>query len=107
MENRQYSLSNVIEIGIGTSILETDTDTDGLSDYEEKQNYGTNPTLEDTDGDGVSDAKEIELGTNPLVCDEGFDLCVTANNEDTVKVSVEMNLSGNQVESLSVSSCCW
>ena len=95
-------LSNIIEIGIGTSILETDTDKDGLSDYEEKQIYGTNPSLEDTDSDGAMDAKEIEMGSNPLVYDESFNFCIRANDEDTVNVSVEMNLSGDQIESLSV-----
>ncbi len=44
----------------------TDTDGDGVSDYEEINIYHTNPLVRDTDGDGVSDRNEILDGTNPL-----------------------------------------
>jgi hypothetical protein len=47
-----------------------DTDTDGLSDWEEKNVHNTSPYLEDTDGDGLSDKKEVEKGGNPN-CPEG------------------------------------
>ncbi|MDE7252729.1 MAG: cellulose binding domain-containing protein [Acetatifactor sp.] len=95
-------LSNLSEIEIGTSIFEPDTDEDGLSDADEIRLYGTNPLLKDTDSDGVSDSKEIELGTNPLVYEDAFALTVKAESTDTVKVSVETVLSGEQVESLTV-----
>lgn len=98
----QDGLSNLSEVEIGTDLIKIDTDSDGLSDYEEKNTYQTNSLEYDTDQDNVSDGTEIELGTNPLVYDENFDLCITATDEDTVKVSVEMNLSGVQVETLSV-----
>jgi hypothetical protein len=42
-----------------------DSDTDGLSDEEEKI-YGTDPEVADTDGDGYSDGVEIEGGFDPL-----------------------------------------
>lgn len=95
-------LSNIREIEIGTSILKIDTDRDGLTDYEEDTIYGTVPMKEDTDGDGVSDGKEVEFGTNPLVYEKAFAMHVEADNEDTVKVSVETTLSGEQAETLSV-----
>lgn len=95
-------LSNLYEIEIGTSMFLPDTDEDGLSDADEIQLYGTDPLLKDTDSDGVSDAREIELGTNPLVYESNFALTVNAEDADTVKVSVEMELPGEQVESLTV-----
>ena len=95
-------LTNIREIELGTDLLKTDTDNDGLSDYEENAVYGTNPLKTDTDEDGVSDAKEIALSTNALVVEDSFDVSVTADEEDTVKVSVEAELSGEQVETLTV-----
>ena len=43
-----------------------DTDKDGLSDYEEKNIYGTNPLDPDTDKDGMKDGEEVKKGRNPL-----------------------------------------
>lgn len=95
-------LTNIIETQIGTSIVKNDTDSDGLNDFDENMVHGTNPTMEDTDGDGVSDPKEIELGTNPLVYEDTFHMNISAESIDTVKASVETVLSGEQVESFSV-----
>ena len=36
------------------STTEEDTDGDGLTDYEEVYDYGTDPNEEDTDGDGFN-----------------------------------------------------
>ena len=95
-------LSNIEEINIGTNILETDTDKDGLNDYDEVKVYNTAPNKVDTDGDGVSDGKEIEIGTNPLVAENSFNVTAASKDEDTVKASVDIELKGNQVETLSV-----
>jgi hypothetical protein len=43
----------------------TDTDQDGLNDYDELNIYRTNPYLEDTDSDGIDDATEIAQSSNP------------------------------------------
>ncbi len=43
-----------------------DTDGDGVSDIDEKNLYGTDPSSSDTDGDGVSDSVEIMRGYDPL-----------------------------------------
>lgn len=43
-----------------------DTDGDGLSDYEEKKIYGTDPKNPDTDRDGMPDGDEVKRGRNPL-----------------------------------------
>ena len=47
---------------------EIDTDGDGLTDFDEVMGiagYVTRPDLSDTDGDGASDPVEIDLGRNP------------------------------------------
>lgn len=43
----------------------TDTDSDGLSDYDEIYLYRTSPYLFDSDGDGLSDAAEVMAGDDP------------------------------------------
>ena len=96
------SLSNLYEIEIGTNLIKADSDNDGLSDSEEINLYRTDPLKYDTDGDGVSDGKEVELGTDPLTADKEFFVTASADDEDTVDVSVEVSLSGDQVDSLSV-----
>jgi hypothetical protein len=47
-----------------------DTDKDGISDYDEINNYKTSPFLEDTDSDGKTDSEELKSGTDPN-CPEG------------------------------------
>ncbi|MBN1585181.1 hypothetical protein JW899_02320 [Candidatus Uhrbacteria bacterium] len=43
----------------------TDTDGDGLSDYDEQYIYRTNPFLGDTDSDGIGDGQEVTENTDP------------------------------------------
>ena len=50
----------------GTDINRSDTDSDGLTDFEEVINWKTDPLVLDTDGDGYSDGQEVEGGYNPL-----------------------------------------
>ena len=68
-------LSNVAEIQLGTSALNPDTDTDGLTDFEEDQIYATDPLLWDSDGDTLSDGDEVTIyGSNPLATDSDGDM---------------------------------
>lgn len=81
-----------------------DTDDDGLMDGEEVFKFKTNPLEADTDGDNVTDGKEIELGTDPLVFNNSFDLKAEFNKGDVeaadITMSVEVNsVSGEQIES--------
>src|SRR5690606_35054501 len=45
---------------------ELDSDGDGLSDADEENVYGTDPSNPDTDGDGFTDGEEVEAGSDPL-----------------------------------------
>ncbi|MFZ0610876.1 MAG: MopE-related protein [Desulfobacterales bacterium] len=45
--------------------LTSDSDHDGLTDFEEVNQYGTDPDKADTDGDGFSDGEEIAGGFDP------------------------------------------
>jgi len=47
--------------------LMIDTDNDGLTDFEEKYIYGTDPKNPDTDGDGLLDGFEVKIGTDPNI----------------------------------------
>ena len=44
-----------------------DCDEDGLTDYAEEMELGTDSTLWDTDGDGMGDGDEVAAGFDPLV----------------------------------------
>lgn len=53
-------------------LKKSDTDRDGLSDYDELSVYHSSPYLRDTDSDGIPDGEEVQRGTSP-VCPEGKD----------------------------------
>ncbi len=95
-------LSNKLEAEINSNPTSKDTDGDGLSDQEEIK-LGTDPCLEDTDMDGASDKKEVELGSDPLVAQTTFDITATCvDNSDDIRAFVDICLTGNQVDSLSI-----
>lgn len=60
------NLLSIDASNIATTASQTDTDNDGLPDWEELL-YNTDPKNPDTDGDGTSDGEEIKLGRNPLL----------------------------------------
>ena len=101
-DNDQDKLTNLEEIVANTNPLLIDTDGDILSDYDEINQYSTNPNDRDTDGDYVSDGKEIEIGTNPLLKDNIFNIFEESKESDSVKAKVEVQLSSEQVETLSI-----
>lgn len=43
-----------------------DTDGDGINDFQENYEYGTDPGNADSDGDGWPDGVEVAAGTNPV-----------------------------------------
>ena len=59
---------------IGTNPLVTDTDGDGLTDYEEVKTYLTEPLISDSDDEGLADGYEINISyTNPNDSDSDDD----------------------------------
>lgn len=66
-------LSNDRERTLGTSLVDTDTDEDGLSDGAEVREYGTDPLAVDTDADGIRDGVEVSSETDPLNADSDDD----------------------------------
>ena len=59
-------VDNEQEAQLGTDPLDTDTDGDGLSDYDEVFTHQTDPLSADTDGDGMADGWEHDNSFNPL-----------------------------------------
>lgn len=51
-------------------LRESDTDQDGLTDYQEIYQYYTSIFLPDTDSDGFTDSEEVNLGEDPT-CPRG------------------------------------
>ncbi|HLD28680.1 MAG TPA: hypothetical protein VJB67_03625 [Patescibacteria group bacterium] len=52
---------------LGTDKQKYDTDGDGLNDYAEVRLYLTDPNNSDTDGDGYGDGKEVVNGYDPKI----------------------------------------
>ncbi len=61
------------ELGAGASPFLADTDEDGVSDFAEVMENGTDPRDPDTDDDGSNDAAEHGAGSNPRVADTDGD----------------------------------
>jgi len=82
-------LDGEAEAAAGTNPFNTDTDGDGLSDFEELA-LGTDPVgAVDTDQDGLSDAMEVELGTNPLLADTDGDGLVDGRDAQPLVLNPE------------------
>ena len=64
-----------------------DSDTDGLSDYDELYVFRTSPYISDTDSDGIDDKTEAFAGTNPN-CPEGKTCGGAVVASDTANTSV-------------------
>lgn len=67
-------LSKSEEDALGTDYTNADSDSDGISDGEEVNQYNTDPLNSDTDGDGLSDGEEVETyNTDPNDADSDDD----------------------------------
>ena len=75
-------LTNIEEKNLNTFMDSTDTDSDGLTDYDEVKVYHTDPLNVDTDGDGVSDYEEVMVAKKLGVSDiSSIDKTYTTNQE--------------------------
>ncbi len=74
----QVDISGLATADSAVDTANKDTDSDGLSDYDEFNVYQTSPYLEDSDSDGLSDSVETKNGTDPN-CPLGQD-CIGGNN---------------------------
>lgn len=93
-------LTNIEEYEMGTDIYYTDTDADGLNDYEEVKTYNTNPLEKDTDGDGIEDLNEILLSLNPLSKDTNDDGILDNEQEieykaENTELGISISMKGN------------
>jgi len=68
----------------GTDPLDPDTDDDGLEDGKEVLDHGTDPLVADTDGDGLDDGLEVAAGSDPLDADSDDDGVVDGLDADII-----------------------
>ncbi|MFA5030218.1 MAG: hypothetical protein WC495_01335 [Patescibacteria group bacterium] len=64
-DSDQDGLSNDEETTLGTNPNLSDSDNDGLIDYDEVKVYTSDPLKADTDGDGNGDGAEVRNGYSP------------------------------------------
>lgn len=104
--NNYYIVNNLVVYNFGEDGKDADTDNDGLTNSEEIA-LGTNPLDPDTDGDGATDGKEVQMGYDPLTSNLSFEVSlppIVDNGEtpDTVIPTIDIELSGDQVNTLVV-----
>lgn len=87
----QDGISDSTEAEDLTNLQTTDSDQDGLTDFEELYVRGTSPYLQDTDSDGISDFTEIAENTNPN-CPEGQDCLQERVGGDVITTDAEESL---------------
>lgn len=104
--NTYYLIGNVIIYNFGDTGEDGDVDGDGLSNRDEIA-YTSDPFNPDTDGDGASDGKEVKIGFSPVEYNSSFGVVTppvvdNGDEPDTVVPTIEVELSGDQVDSLVV-----
>ncbi|MFA6528961.1 MAG: hypothetical protein WCT46_05490, partial [Candidatus Gracilibacteria bacterium] len=83
-------LTDAEEYSYGGDPLKSDSDNDGVSDYDEVFSYQTDPNSWDTDGDGLSDAVEISVYGGGAPKDENH----VVVDADVYAESVDSDLDG-------------
>ena len=102
--NVYYIVNNIAIYNLGAEGENGDADNDGISNIDEIK-LGTNPTNPDTDGDGASDGKELAMGFDPMIYNNSFGVSTppvidSGSTPDTVTPTIDIELSGAQVDSL-------
>lgn len=70
IEEAQDIANNIKEKEVLDNQEESDTDNDGLLDWQELL-YGTDSEIADTDGDGMSDGEEVQKSRSPIIFGSG------------------------------------
>ena len=83
-----------------------DYDNDGLSNGRELD-YNTDPFNPDSDGDGAMDGKEVDMNFDPTEFNGSFNVTFVPvidneDKEDTVTPTIEIELKGDQMNSITV-----
>lgn len=65
IESNVRKTEEIVKKRIGEAVT-TDTDNDGITDFDEINIYKTDPNVADSDADGVSDSDEILAGFDPI-----------------------------------------
>ena len=78
----------------------TDTDGDGLSDYDEVHLYHTDPNKSDTDGDSYSDQDEVVNGFSPLIAGKKMNDVDTDSDglNDAVEIALSTDLTNQDTD---------
>lgn len=97
------SLTNLEEMHYQTNCRNSDTDYDGLSDYDEINTYHTNPLKADTDGDTLCDGDDVALGFDPTLPDTDFNGILDCDEKTVQTLTVNVDDNNNPIESISVS----
>ena len=90
------------------SLDNTDSDGDGLTDWEEVFKFQTDPSCADTDGDGWTDKEETSLYNSetkifsPLIADTP-DLKIVIAGDPSISYKYSLGKSGNTTENESIS----
>ena len=87
-----------IRLEASTDDPDGDQDGDGISNYDEKTEYGTDPDDDDSDDDGLKDGVELTYGTDPAK-DDSDDDGVLDNDETLIAwLSIRREISNYDYE---------
>jgi len=89
---KQAALNEQAQVASADAELKNkDTDTDGLSDWDEMNLYKSSPYLADSDSDNINDYEEVKKGTDPN-CPTGQNCTgASTNSEDSMFENQALN----------------
>lgn len=99
------AMTQSTETSVAPLDFQKDTDSDGLTDYEEQFTHKTSPYLEDSDSDGMTDKEEIDAGYDPNCpgmesCNALIDADVGSAGTDSAQSATASRLSPDKLREL-------